>query len=553
MSKSTLFNSRSIRSSALLLLALVAVVLLGALASSGLAQSTAPARGVYRIDPDPATTFPGDPAEATAYVEDKGFISCLQGTVPREPRGGFDLNFNPQQSPARVDTWSAAVTLIVSNQVPPRSYQFSIWAQEQDGNCTGPKIGPTYTWEVTVVAAPTTTLPPPTTVAPKANTGPSTTRPTATTTTVVPTSTTIPGPLPPLALPTDLDPVVPVRPDTPDKPLRRSDRSLFVLAVSDPTEVSRDPQTVATSAALALLLTLLIAGPAAVFNATFKENHQELIGWFAFARPAVARTRKIFRKVSRSWWGLGLMTLVMGGLYGLLSPDFGVNRKSLVLFLGLVASILLLTVIGEAIAGLYIFRRLQTRVYLRVFPAALIIAIASVAISRLVDFQPGYLYGLVAGAAYRGSLPKEREGAGIAFASGLLFVMSLAAWLAWLPVKGLAEQPDASFGILVLEALLVATFVAGIEGLLFGLMPLRFLDGDKLAAWNKFVWAVIFFAAAFAFIHVLLDPATGFIGFSEEIPAITVLALFAGFGLFSMAFWGYFRFRPSRGRDVSKA
>ena len=302
-----------------------------------------------------------------------------------------------------------------------------------------------------------------------------------------------------------------------------------------------------------MFLTLLIAGPAAVFNATFRDNHHEIIGWFAFARPAVARTRKIFRRLSRTWWGLGLMTLVMGGLYGLLSPDFGVNRKSLVLFLGLVASILLLTVIGESIAGLYIHRRLETKVYLRVFPAALIIAIASVAISRLVDFQPGYLYGLVAAATYRGSLPREREGGAVAFASILLFAISLGAWLAWMPVKAVAEQPGASFGVLVLEALLVATFVAGIEGLLFGLLPLRFLDGDKLMAWSRFVWGVIFFASAFAFVHVLLDPATGFIGFSDEIPAVTVVALFLGFGLFSMGFWGYFRFRPSRGRIGTEA
>lgn len=47
----------------------------------------------------------------------------------------------------------------------------------------------------------------------------------------------------------------------------------------------------------------------------------------------------------------------------------------------------------------------------------------------------------------------------------------------------------------------------------------------------------------FLFIHVLLDPNAGYLADPSYTPLGTVIGFFAGFGIFSVAFWAYFRNR----------
>jgi len=323
-------------------------------------------------------------------------------------------------------------------------------------------------------------------------------------------------------------------------------RSRFVLAVPEPGEVSLELARVGTNALLALLLVLLLMFPSQLFNSTLEENYEEIKGWFGFAAPATRRAKAGLRKVMRSWMGFGLVAVVTALLYGLLDPEFGGNPQSLSLLLGVVGAIVIVTAAAELFSSLYIRRSARTMTYLKVFPGALMVAVLCVGVSRLVDFQPGYLYGLVAGVAFRGKLDPRQEGKSAAISALAVLAVSIAAWAAWVPVNRSAQAPGAEFGVIALEALLVAVFVSGLEGLLFGLVPMRFLDGQKLITWNRLVWAVLFWVSLFAFIHILLNPATGFIGLSSTIPLVIVAGLFGSFALFSVGFWAYFRLRPAR-------
>jgi hypothetical protein len=318
----------------------------------------------------------------------------------------------------------------------------------------------------------------------------------------------------------------------------------MALAVDDSSIFDPSLGKMSSAALLALALTLLIVFPSELFNTTWQENSAEIKGWFG-AGGQGGGWQKFTRRLSRTWYGFGLLTLLVSALYGLLSPDFGFDLSSLGLFLAIAAALVIVIAANELTTALYT-RRHTGHVYLRVFPGALFVALVCVAISRLAEFQPGYLYGLVAGVAVRGGLGKDVEGKSAAVASLGLLAVSVAAWFAWLPVRDMADSPGASQSLFVLEAFLVATFVAGLEGLLFGLLPLTFLDGHKLVKWNRALWAVLFFLSAFAFVHILLDPAASYVSFSPDLPTIVVVSLFVGFGLFSVAFWSYFRFRRPR-------
>lgn len=143
-----------------------------------------------------------------------------------------------------------------------------------------------------------------------------------------------------------------------------------------------------------------------------------------------------------------------------------------------------------------------------VFPWAIVIAGLCVAVSRLADFQPGYLHGGIVAATFVGT--------------------------------------SAGLGILVLDSFLVVTFVGALEGVLINLLPMRFLDGLKLMKWNRWVWTGLLLVGLLPFLHVLLSPGSGYIATSDIVPFFTMAALFVGFGLFSIAFWAYFRFRKPR-------
>jgi hypothetical protein len=116
--------------------------------------------------------------------------------------------------------------------------------------------------------------------------------------------------------------------------------------------------------------------------------------------------------------------------------------------------------------------------------------------------------------------------------------VALVSWLA------LGAFPDGdAFGLVVARTTLAALMVAGLEGVVFGLLPMRFLPGEALFAWNRVGWGVLLAIGAFAFFHILINPASGYLSDTSRTPLITVLILLVGFSLVSVAFWAWFRYR----------
>jgi hypothetical protein len=125
-----------------------------------------------------------------------------------------------------------------------------------------------------------------------------------------------------------------------------------------------------------------------------------------------------------------------------------------------------------------------------------------------------------------------------------MMVVSLVAFFA-LPF---VQSATASAPVLqiALAAGLATIFIGGLEGLLFELVPLRFLRGETVWAWHRAAWAILFLAAAFTFVHILLTPATGYLGSTRTSPLLAAVILFVAFGVFSVSFWAYFRYRPPK-------
>jgi hypothetical protein len=144
----------------------------------------------------------------------------------------------------------------------------------------------------------------------------------------------------------------------------------------------------------------------------------------------------------------------------------------------------------------------------------------------------------------------REQGHTVAVTSLVTLAVAVAAWLAWVPVSAQSVAQPASFGWAVASNFLAAVFVSGMVGLLIGLVPLRFLPGEKLASWHRGVWGAVFGLAALSVIEVMLRPRIGGAHLASA-PLVTTVGLFVGFGIVSIAFWGYFKVR--RGTTPAKA
>jgi hypothetical protein len=283
---------------------------------------------------------------------------------------------------------------------------------------------------------------------------------------------------------------------------------------------------------------LAAAFPSELFNSTLDENYAEVRGWFGLAPSGDAG--------SRAHQGLAFVAFVLLGglLYGFLSPDLAFNRSSAALVLGLSLSLVVISVGFRLPHLIYLRHRDHEWVQFHVLPGTALVAIVCVTVSRLVHFQPGYLYGLIAGLSFRRRLATDTNGALTAASAIGVFVLAMAAWIARVPVSAAAARPGAGIWTLALESCLAAVTILGLETVVICLIPLRFVEGSKLAAWSRTAWAVVFGLCTFAFVHILLRPDSGYVAASTS--RRTVAVLFLIFGALSVGFWAYFRFRPAR-------
>jgi hypothetical protein len=317
---------------------------------------------------------------------------------------------------------------------------------------------------------------------------------------------------------------------------------------------------------LVAVLGLLIVFPAQLFNSTYEENHERI-------DVALARLRFWRRRPSVSTATVGAIPaqppdetivepapasrvrrlavfagcLVVGTLLaGFLDPKFGTTTASYALLTGVFVSVLV-TVLVVVLAG-----RLHRSVthhesdwYLEAIPSALLVAVVCVLVSRLTHFEPGYLYGVLGGAVFVAALERRDEGRAEVTVSVVVLVLALGSWIAFEPVSHAATKAGAGYPVLALDSLLASLFIGSLEGMLFGLVPLRFLPGARIKNWSWAAWAVLAAVVAYVFVHVLLMPESGYLGRSTSASVTTTIALFAAFAVVSVLFWAYFRWRPT--------
>jgi hypothetical protein len=308
---------------------------------------------------------------------------------------------------------------------------------------------------------------------------------------------------------------------------------------------------------LALLIAFLVPFPGTLFNKTVEANYTEIQGWIAglrrrwtalvdaVAKGPLGRVRAWIARLVAGRFGVWIFLGLSALVYGFLSPTFGLDSDSLALFLGLLVGLAFITAAFDLPLRVYHGRtsKAHDRGVLRALWWTLLVAVICVVVSRLANFQPGYLYGLIVSIVFVTEISRRDEGIGTWLAAIWLLILSFVAWILLAFVRQGAFDPWLA---LFLQTVLVTFVVAGIETLVVGLLPMRFLPGHPLYQWKRGAWFAVFALSVMGYLLILVDPANGYLSDDSRTPMLIGMIFLVTFGVVSLGTWAYFRYRPAR-------
>lgn len=341
--------------------------------------------------------------------------------------------------------------------------------------------------------------------------------------------------------------------------------SALTAAVPTPLQVSTDLGVLGTNLILTIIVLLTFGLTSSLFNSTIKSNREEIDGWIDAAtrrvRPihgAVSGTARVIgripgeRFVARPVRIMFILALT-GLVYGFLSPDFRLDAGGVVLFASIIVGTGFVTFLTEGGGAVLASRRFHAPASVRLYVAAVLVAIVCVGLSRLMDFQPGLMYGFIASnvIAVTAVLDLRREAYLILIPTLALLAVSLMAWLL-LPFFGPAAGGTGTWWQVLIQAGLVTVFVAGIEGAFYAMIPITFMDGATVFEWSKGVWAGVFGTATFLFWHLLLNQNEAYLAALSQTRVKVALGLVLLYGGLTLATWLFFKLRAGRSGSLTE-
>jgi hypothetical protein len=277
--------------------------------------------------------------------------------------------------------------------------------------------------------------------------------------------------------------------------------NILTRALTPIADVALHPNKIVSAIEIGLVLLLLAVLPAHLLNATIAEQSERFERRFGKARAPgwLSRMSAWFR--SAPVVGGILVTVATGILFGFADPKFGWTLASLRLVLAAGIALFLVGYVANALTGLV--ARVQWNIVAAVStrPYGLVLTIVGVLISRLLHFSPGFLIGLILGLTIQGKSAAGFAWRTVILRTSIVLIMAIAAWIGYSTLTlGGAEGEGKSFGTALLVETLVAITTEGVVALLVELLPLRFLEGERVYAHSRVLWGVFYFLTLVVFV-----------------------------------------------------
>ena len=257
-------------------------------------------------------------------------------------------------------------------------------------------------------------------------------------------------------------------------------------------------------ALLVIILVLLVAFPTHLLNSAVEAGHERLS---AFRRrrlglPPQADDAPPVSSV-RTWALAAGVVLAASVVSAFVDPEFGLNAGSLRVLasLGLALAVETLLVWWLVIT---VTRRVSpgTIAGFHAAPATLVVVVLAVVLTRLTGFEPGIIFGLVAGVTFAAAAGTTGQGKVALAGTALAFGLALTGWVGY-SLLGPATA-GAGLGRTFLTETLSSLAIAGIASLPLALVPLRGMTGHTLYTWNRPLWATCYATGLVGFFLVLM-------------------------------------------------
>lgn len=294
-----------------------------------------------------------------------------------------------------------------------------------------------------------------------------------------------------------------------------------------------NPVVLCFAALAALALFLLVAFPAELLNSTISEQYSR----FSLTIPRTAWLRRLTGWLdSMPLLGGIAITLVAAFIFGFADPGFGFDIISFRLVLSCAIALFIVGYVASAISGRILGGRWKLSTTMELKPLGLILTVAGVVLSRLLDFSPGFLLGLILGLSLVGRSTLADRAKSTLVQAGVVFGLSIVGWLVYSALSS-TMNPD-EFGTALLFDTLVALTAEGLTAVFIGMLPFKFLDGPAVFDYSKKLWLAAFLVSAFAFVAIVIPGAWGELQGSVMVWASVVGA----FAVVALAIYLYFRF-----------
>jgi hypothetical protein len=324
-------------------------------------------------------------------------------------------------------------------------------------------------------------------------------------------------------------------------------RSTFADRLLSPTQINLSAKNLGEGGMLALLLAALLYLPVTIFNKATEKNHETIRRWFERPRAWLLFLFGWipFRRHPAVTLAIGVVASAV--LFSFIEPGFPTGDGALQYLMGMV--------IGFAVVSFVFFTTWRLVLHRlepdgtgewKLYPPFILLAAFLVVMARLAHFLPGVVLGTVAEYEPSKKLSVRTAGIRVATTYGVLMLLGLAAWFAWIPVEHAASKEGASSLTLILDSALAITFVSGLESVAFGLIPMKFLDGNELFTWRKGLWAAMWGAALLWFSVVIVHPALSTYGELTGTGAVWFVLLFSTLMVLALSTWAFFRLRDAR-------
>lgn len=295
----------------------------------------------------------------------------------------------------------------------------------------------------------------------------------------------------------------------------------------------------------AALLTFLVGVPGALLTGVLTARWGS---WFRWARRPADALREIAARPQPLWLfavGVVLATLISA----FIDPRFGFNLMSVRLYLTLFIAFSVFNV-GAWIAIREVVRRNEPgapvpALHLRF--GSLGILLVAVVLSRLLSFDPGIVFGLVAGLLFASALIASRRAMVVMVGAGFAAAAGIASWLVYSALVALGAGGPGAFLLGVTE-MFGAITILGVATLPIALLPFTTLDGAELWGWRRIAWALCYLGASLLFLLVMVTVPGGVVPVPDDF--LRWFALYALFAALAVGVWLLHRAVERRGASL---